>query len=157
MIVRWEQGRAVIDVLLKQGRLTRVAPNRALADSMLIQARAHLAASVIVIGLDPQGAFSLTYDAARKALAAILVISASCHLYGTSARCDLSCACDGPLPRASSDLQRRPLPRSTVRDGECGAGLRPMGLSHPWRRVAPVSSGNEQHRAARPGPRISGI
>ena len=52
MIVRWEQGRAVIDVLLKQGRLTRVAPNRALADSMLIQARAHLAAAVIVMGLD---------------------------------------------------------------------------------------------------------
>ncbi len=73
MIVRWEQGRTVIDALLKQGRLTGVAPNRALADSMLIQARAHLAASVIVIGLDPQGAFSLTYDAARKALAAILV------------------------------------------------------------------------------------
>ena len=73
MIVRWEQGRTVIDALLRQGRLTRVAPNRALADSMLIQARAHLAAAVMVIGLDPQGAFTLTYDAARKALSAILV------------------------------------------------------------------------------------
>ena len=73
MIVRWEQGRAVIDVLLKQGRLTRVAPNRALAASMLIQARAHLSVSAVVMNLDPQGAFTLTYDAARKALAAILV------------------------------------------------------------------------------------
>ena len=50
-----------------------MALNRALAAPILIQARAHLAASAVVMNLDPQGAFTLTYDAARTALAAILV------------------------------------------------------------------------------------
>lgn len=70
---RWERGRAEIDQLLAQGRLTRVAANRELADSYLAQARDHLAAAATVIELDGPGAFALTYDAARLALAAVLV------------------------------------------------------------------------------------
>lgn len=52
MITRWERGRAEIDELIRQGRLTRVIANRE---------------------LDPAGAFTLAYDAARLALAAVLV------------------------------------------------------------------------------------
>ncbi len=73
MILRWEQGRDVIDGLLARGRLTRVTPNRDLADTLIIQARAHLASGATVLEADPAGAFTLVHDAARKALAAVLV------------------------------------------------------------------------------------
>lgn len=73
MIVRWEQGRADIDQLLAANRLTRVAANRELADRYLAQAQAHLALANNGIQLDPSGAFTLTYDAARLALAAVLI------------------------------------------------------------------------------------
>lgn len=43
MVNRWKRGRAEVDQLLAQSRLTRVAANRALAESYLAQARSHLA------------------------------------------------------------------------------------------------------------------
>ena len=73
MINRWERGRAEIDQLLAQSRLTRVAANRELADSYLAQARGHIAAAAAIADLDAPGAFALGYDAARLALAAILL------------------------------------------------------------------------------------
>jgi hypothetical protein len=73
MILRWEPGRDVIDVLLSRGRLTRVTPNRDLAQTLLDQARAHVASAAVVVDADPAGAFALVYDGARKALTAILV------------------------------------------------------------------------------------
>lgn len=73
MIVRWERGRAEIDQLLQQGRLTRVTANRELAISHLTQANTHLLAAATLRDLDPAGAFTLAYDAARLALAGILV------------------------------------------------------------------------------------
>jgi hypothetical protein len=72
MILRWEQGRASVDALLARGQLTRVTANRDLAETLLVQARAHLASGEAVAGTDPAGAFTLVYDAARKALTAIL-------------------------------------------------------------------------------------
>jgi len=39
MINRWDRGRAEVDQLLKQGRLTRVAANRDLAERHLAQAQ----------------------------------------------------------------------------------------------------------------------
>ncbi len=73
MMNHWEQGRAEIDRLIQQGRLTRIAANRELAESHLTRARTHLAAAMTLRDLDPAGAFTLTYDAARLALAALLV------------------------------------------------------------------------------------
>lgn len=73
MVSRWERGRADVDQLLAQARLTRVEPNRELADSYLDQARAHLTAASAVTDLDAAGAFVLAYDAARLSLAAILI------------------------------------------------------------------------------------
>jgi len=73
MINRWDRGRAEIDQLIHQGRLTRVAANRALAESHLAQASTHLAAASTLRNLDPAGAFTLAYDAARLALAGVLV------------------------------------------------------------------------------------
>jgi hypothetical protein len=73
VILRWQQGRDVVDELLARGRLTRVTSNRDLAETLLAQARAHLASGASVVQSDPAGAFTLVYDAARKALTAILV------------------------------------------------------------------------------------
>ena len=73
MTARWTPGQAVIDRLLAEGRLERVLANRQLADEYLRQASAHLATSRLAAGTDAVGEFQLAYDAARKALAAILV------------------------------------------------------------------------------------
>lgn len=40
-MIRWEQGRATVERLLEQGRLTRVSANRELAESYLAQAKSH--------------------------------------------------------------------------------------------------------------------
>lgn len=73
MIDRWDRGREEIDRLIGRSRLTRVAANRDLADNHLTQARTHLTAAATLRDIDPAGAFTLTYDAARLALAAVLV------------------------------------------------------------------------------------
>lgn len=73
MIPRWEQGRADIDDLLAKSYLQRVPANTELAHSYLDQARAHLDVSVSSVGKDPIGSFQLAYDAARKALASLLL------------------------------------------------------------------------------------
>lgn len=73
MILRWEQGRATVDGLLARGQLTRVTANRDLAGVLLGQAGAHVASAAAIVESDPSGAFALAYDAARKALTAILV------------------------------------------------------------------------------------
>jgi hypothetical protein len=71
---RWEQGRAVVDDLLADGRLQRVPANAELAHSYLDQARAHLGVSESNTECDPIGSFQLAYDAARKALASLLLM-----------------------------------------------------------------------------------
>jgi hypothetical protein len=71
---RWEQGRADIDRLIAQGRLERVAPNQKHAQSLLEQARkAVQSAAALATTEDTITAFMAAYDAARKALTAILV------------------------------------------------------------------------------------
>jgi HEPN domain-containing protein len=70
--VRWEQGRATIEQMVADGELQRVPPSRRQADRLLDQAHHHLASAAQVRSEDPAGAYALAYDAARKALAAIL-------------------------------------------------------------------------------------
>lgn len=70
--MRWEQGRADIDALLAAGELERVAASREHADRLLAQAKAHSGAVAVIATVDPVGAYQLLYDAARKALCAVL-------------------------------------------------------------------------------------
>lgn len=70
----WQQGREEIDALLADRKLERVPANAELAHAYLDQARAHVAASVQSVATDPIGAFQLAYDAARKALASLLLM-----------------------------------------------------------------------------------
>lgn len=72
MIVRWQQGRTEVDRLMTEGRIERVAANRELAELILMQSRRHLASAGALLESDETGAFQLAYDAARKAMAAIL-------------------------------------------------------------------------------------
>jgi len=68
----WQLGRAEIDALIASGHLDRVPASREHADRLLVQARAHLMSAGEISDLDPEGAYSLVYDAARKALWAML-------------------------------------------------------------------------------------
>ncbi|WP_434615401.1 hypothetical protein [Arthrobacter sp. A5] len=72
MVIRWNQGRDVVDNLLNKGQLERITASRELADQMLSAARAHLESARQVAGRDTAGAFQMAYDAARKSMAAVL-------------------------------------------------------------------------------------
>jgi hypothetical protein len=70
--MRWQQGRAVVDGMMARGELERVPASRDHADVLLGQARQHLDSARAIAGGDPVGGYQLLYDAARKALAAVL-------------------------------------------------------------------------------------
>lgn len=70
--MRWEQGRETIERMLADGELQRVMASRTQADRLLAQARAHVVSATKVLDDDPAGGYALAYDAARKALTAIL-------------------------------------------------------------------------------------
>jgi HEPN domain-containing protein len=72
-VARFQSG--VIDELLGTGALQKVHPNRTQADAFLTEARTHLMSARVVheTGTDAIGAFGLTYEAARKAMAAVLI------------------------------------------------------------------------------------
>lgn len=72
-MIRWEQGRAEIDELLRQTKLQRVPASSELAEHYLALGRDHLVAANMVKHVDTPGAFVLTYDAARLALSAVLI------------------------------------------------------------------------------------
>lgn len=63
----------MIDQMLTRGQITRVSPNRDQSDRLLAQAKAHLSSAQILRDTDTAGAFVLAYDAARKALTAVLL------------------------------------------------------------------------------------
>jgi hypothetical protein len=70
--MKWDQGRAVIDRMLADSELQRVPASREQADRLIDQARAHLSSAAGICDQDPPGGYALLYDAARKALAAVL-------------------------------------------------------------------------------------
>jgi hypothetical protein len=70
--MRWEQGRTAIERMLSDGELQRVPPSREQADRLLAEARGHLTSAERIRTDDPIGGYALAYDAARKALTAIL-------------------------------------------------------------------------------------
>ena len=73
MIDRWDRGRVEVDRLIEQGRLTRVAANQELALLHLEKASVHIRSAITLREIDSAGAFTLAYDAARLAMAAVLV------------------------------------------------------------------------------------
>jgi uncharacterized protein (UPF0332 family) len=70
----WEHGRAEIDRLLVDGELEHVTPSPDVAKRLLENAEAHIVLAGKGTEDDPAGALQLSYDAARKASAALLAI-----------------------------------------------------------------------------------
>lgn len=70
--MKWQQGRDRIEGMLTRGELERVPASRTHADLLLSQAHQHLKSAQAIATFDPAGAYQLMYDAARKALTAIL-------------------------------------------------------------------------------------
>ena len=66
------QGRAVIEQMLATGDLQQVPASREHADRLLEQARRHVHSTQNAVAADPEGAYALLYEAARKSLTAIL-------------------------------------------------------------------------------------
>uniref|UniRef100_UPI001359CC03 HEPN domain-containing protein n=1 Tax=Agromyces humi TaxID=1766800 RepID=UPI001359CC03 len=69
----WQPGRAEIEDLLKRGHLERVTPNQQFATDTLDQCDTHIASAKAIQHSDQPAALAIAYDAARKALAAILL------------------------------------------------------------------------------------
>lgn len=70
--MRWNKGRETVDALIADKLIEQVHPDRAAADRMLDEARAHLESAAKIADSDSAGAYALVYNAARKALAAVL-------------------------------------------------------------------------------------
>lgn len=58
--------------MLAEGRLERVPPSRQQADLLIEQAEAHISSARAIAATDPAGGYAMAYDAARKALLAVL-------------------------------------------------------------------------------------
>lgn len=71
-IRRWQRGRDIIDDLLKRDELQRVTADDKTAKRMIQAARIHLVSATQIRDGDPEMAMTVAYDAARKALAALL-------------------------------------------------------------------------------------
>jgi hypothetical protein len=72
--VSWERGRAEIERLLHAAELERVTPSHDVAGRLLANAEAHIGLASKGVDDDPSGALQLSYDAARKASAALLAV-----------------------------------------------------------------------------------
>jgi hypothetical protein len=70
--MRWNQGRDAIDRMLADSELQRVPASREHAARLILQARRHLISANEICEADPAGGYTLVYDAARKALTAVL-------------------------------------------------------------------------------------
>ncbi len=71
-MTRWNQGRATIDALIARGSLERVPASRDSAEAEIARARTHVVSARQLLDSDPEGAYTLLYDGARRALAAVL-------------------------------------------------------------------------------------
>ena len=70
--MRWNQGREIIERMLVDRQLQQVPPSRRHADRLMAQAHRHVLTAQREAHEDPEAAYSVLYDAARKALVAIL-------------------------------------------------------------------------------------
>jgi hypothetical protein len=71
-VKRWDQGRTAIEKMLADRFLQRVPASREHAETMLAQARQYAASARLLAPTNPDAGYVLAYDAARKALTAVL-------------------------------------------------------------------------------------
>ena len=70
----WVEGRSAVQRLIREGKLEQVERSSEVADRLLRDAHAHVRLASIGVDDDPVGALQLSYDAARKASAALLAV-----------------------------------------------------------------------------------
>ena len=70
----WQRGHAEIRRLIADGELEQVAPSTEVAGRLVADADAHIGLASKGTADDPAGALQLSYDAARKAAAALLAV-----------------------------------------------------------------------------------
>lgn len=63
-----------LDELLAEGSIEQVPPDEAMAAQWIADSGRHIEASEAITAIDPTGAYVLAYDAARKAVAAALLV-----------------------------------------------------------------------------------
>jgi hypothetical protein len=62
-----------VNDLLRDGRLDEVQPDAVRGREMAADAKRHVEAAATIVDIDPNGAFQLAYDAARKAVTAFML------------------------------------------------------------------------------------
>jgi hypothetical protein len=70
----WERGKSDVQALIDSGEIEHVQPSTSVADRLVADSQAHARLAELGIDLDPAGALQLSYDAARKACAALLAV-----------------------------------------------------------------------------------
>jgi len=71
-VPRWNKGSEVIERLLDGKHLERVPADADTVAALIASATRHAASATTTAATDPEGAFTLAYDAARKAATALL-------------------------------------------------------------------------------------
>lgn len=66
------QGQDTINAPVERGHLQQVAADTATAETLVATSERHVQSAATLADSDPEGAFSLAYDAARKAATALL-------------------------------------------------------------------------------------
>lgn len=71
-MARWRKGEELVDRLIEQRHLQQVAADCETAAALLASASRHIESARRTVGADPEAAYSLAYDAARKSATALL-------------------------------------------------------------------------------------
>lgn len=128
----WSQGDAEIETMIEHGDLERVEPSAEHATLLIAHADEHLEAAKLMLDSFPTSAFPLIYDAARKALTAVL-------------------AMQGLRPHARSEIGAHKAVQQAVQAqlGRAAAVVRPFGpmrlrrhdTEYPTLGDAPITTG----------------
>jgi HEPN domain-containing protein len=71
-VTRWRKGEEQVTHLIEQRQLQRVVADPEIASALLASARRHVESARRTADDDPEAAYSLAYDAARKSATALL-------------------------------------------------------------------------------------
>jgi len=71
-MARWRKGEDTINELLERGHLQKVTADSQTANALVATSERHVQSVITLTASDPEAAFSLAYDAARKAATALL-------------------------------------------------------------------------------------
>ncbi len=133
-----------IDELVARGRVERVEPDSRLALAMLAEANRHLTSAATIAAQDPNGAYHLLYDAARKAVWAHMLANGYRPTSAAGAHAAVAAYAVEALPLAAGaeqlDRMRRTRNRSEYGSAYFSARVVDVDLAHARRIVAAVEA-----------------